>query len=181
MTLLRNYGCLEWDDVFILIESQMVIVDLKLKKNWNQECCHSNIKKMHHVTCFLEYIIIAKIQMYLPYYLQRCSSFSVLTTYWNSLWRHQLSNLQNRKSWIPLEREKISEKGKYRRFSFWKAFYISASCFLLHMHFKRKAKSVKCSNKIQKRIDQNVKRLIKIFTRLALNVKRLNKIFKRMA
>ena len=71
----------------------------------------------------------------LPFYLQRYSSFCVLAPYWNNLWRHQLSNLHNTKSWISLEREKISQKGKHHRLSFWKAFYVNLSCFLLHMHF----------------------------------------------
>ena len=48
--------------------------------------------------------------------------------YNQNLWRHQLSNLHNTKSWISLETEKISEYGKHLS-SFWEAFRMSWTCF----------------------------------------------------
>ena len=73
--------------------------------------------------CGLNQVSIA-----LPYYLQRYSSFCVLAPYWNNLWRHQWSHLHNTKSWISLEWDKISQKGKHHLLSLGKAFYISLSC-----------------------------------------------------
>ena len=58
------------------------------------------------------------------------------TNYYQTLWHHQLSNLHNTKSWISLEREKISGKGKHHLSSFWKAFHISSTSFSFHRHFK---------------------------------------------
>ena len=48
------------------------------------------------------------------------------TSYLQNLWRHHLSNLH---SFISLERETISDKGKQHISSLWKSFRISSTCF----------------------------------------------------
>ena len=97
------------------------------KEIWNQECCHSNI-----ILQFLRVLYWCLVLITSLNYLERYYWFCVLAPNWNHSWRHQLSNLHDTKSWILLERGKISQKRIHHSSPFWKAFQISYTCFLLH-------------------------------------------------
>ena len=92
---------------------------------------------MHHVVYFLEYIIVASFKCI----AQLFSEILVILCFGTILQQFMTSSviwLHNTKSWISLKREQILKQGKHHLSSFWKAFYISVSCFSFRRDFKKK-------------------------------------------
>ena len=83
---LGNYVCLEYDNVFLPIESQMVIAESKKeRKRTGTKSVAIATSKYAPCDVFPRVHYYCQDSVALPYYLQRYSSLRVLAPYWNNL------------------------------------------------------------------------------------------------